>query len=198
MTASLSVMCLMFLSHGFFADDDITASNEIDWSCTSWQDPFRKAFWNSRGWTFDKDSMQSGVNAEFSAQFKRGYRKLTLSFEIEPLGGRSPSSFVVRLDAPKQESTVTIELKSDRVVVSEVRDKKRRIIRQKKMTVELRKGKPLRLAVAATGNRLILILNGRRFLVCNQPAHQSGRDLHFSLVTRKSKFRVRKLRIEGE
>ena len=176
---------------------DSKTETRIDWTQTSWQDPFRTAFWKSKGWKFSKDSMQSAKDDSY-ARFNRTYRKLNVSFEVEPISDAKSNVLVIQLDESRKKSSVTIAVKADSIEVREIRDKKSRLIRKRKRDTPLQMGKPLRVACAATGNRLILILNGQRALVCSQPPLQSGRDIYFSLVSKKSRIRVRKMRIEGE
>jgi len=170
---------------------------DVDLSETSWQDPFEQTYWKSQGWKFNGKSMHCPAHQSAQATFRRSYRKLMLEMQLEPL--TEPVTFKVQLDAPTSKVATTITINDEGVIVSVESPKRQpREIKRKNLELDIAPEKPGQLRIAATGNRLLIVWNGRRILTCTQPAEQSGRDLQATLVSESTGFRISNLRIEGE
>lgn len=183
----------------------------LDLSRTSWQDPFSAAYWNAHGWTFDGRSMRSERAHPAEATFRRPYRRLRLDVNVRRLapsaesrpshGGRSGTggSFAIRLFTAETETTTTVTLHADDIVVTaDTPTLNNALIKQRKLDSGLGSGRTGRLGLAATGNRLIIVWNRRPVLTCSQPAEQSGRAVTVTLTTDGAGFLISHLRIEGE
>jgi hypothetical protein len=171
--------------------------SEAELSQTSWQDPFAAKYWQSRGWGFDADSMQSGQLESSEATFCRRYRKLMLEFRLEL--PEEAAALHIRLLAEETRTRATVTIDQDSVVVAtDGPDSERHIIKQKQLEGEPSSRRDGTLRLAATGNRLQILWGGRRLLTCNQPQGQSGRVLKITLVANRPGVRLADMRIEGE
>ena len=177
-------------------EDSATAESTIDFTPTSWENPFTAAHWRSQGWRFDGKSMWPSARETASATFRRNYKKLTLQCRIEPLD--KPGSFQIALVGPKPNTLLKVVFSPGAVVVISEIDGRKREIRRRKIELAMAPGKPGQLRLTATGNRIIVVWNRRIILSCNQPAQQSGRQLELRLVSRGGGWRISQLRLEGE
>lgn len=169
---------------------------EIDFSQTSWENPFTAAHWDSTGWSFEGGMMQSISDGPAEAVFRRSYRKLRLDLHLERLG--TAGTFEVRFHAPAAGAVMTVTFSSGEVVVSADCPDRKGVIKRRNFAPEMAAEQPAHWGLMATGNRVRIIWNDRPLLACTQPASQSGRDLTFALISRGAGFRVSGLRIEGE
>ena len=85
---------------------DFKTSNKtyIDFTQTSWQNPFSVAHWESNGWTIQADSMLSSGAETTMATFRRRYRKLSVDCRVAPVG--KPDAFEISLFAPETNALI--------------------------------------------------------------------------------------------
>lgn len=163
----------------------------------SWQNPFHADYWSTTGWRFDGRQMACDPGRPAMATFRRRYRRIMVSLRIHRAS--ADEKFRLRLTAPRSKTVMDVCFSDREVIVSSGPSAgSQSIIRRR--AVRLRK--PSRgvesVRLAATGNRVQVIWDDRRVLVCDQPAEQSGRDVLFSVVVPQGGLQIMRLRIEGE
>jgi hypothetical protein len=169
---------------------------EFDASRTSWQDPFTASHWESDGWTFQPEAMQSRATKSATAKFRRDYRKITIACRCAPLG--EAGVFQIRLFAPTTDALVQAEFSREMIKVYSTIRRKTIFIKQRRYPVPFVVGKPTTLWLTANGSRVLISCNGKRVINCRQPVELSGKPLQFSLHTDGGAFRISSLRLEGE
>ncbi len=169
---------------------------DFDASRTSWQDPFDASHWESDGWTFQPEAMQSRATQSATAMFRRDYRKITIECRIAPVG--ASGVFQIRLFAPQTDALMQAEFSREAIKISSTIKRKNTLIKQRRFSVPLVVGKPTTLRLTATGNRVLVFCNGKQVINCSQPVEQSGKPLQFSLHTEGGAFRISRLGLEGE
>jgi hypothetical protein len=169
---------------------------EFDATQTSWQDPFDAVCWDADGWSFDGRGMRSAPQRDARATFRRLYRKIRLELTLET--GQLPHDFEIELAEPNSGTILAAQFDTGGIVV--VSGKSAETTELVRRDVELRPtaGQPLRLGLAATGNRVQIVWNGGRILTFTQPAAQSGAELQLSLISHTGALHISSLRLEGE
>lgn len=171
------------------------AADQLDMSATSWLNPFDPGFWTSEGWEFDAEGMRCSHEQPGTATFRRPYHKLRLEAVLQPIGEVGPLKLM--LHCAETDSTTVIRFDSG-IEAAEVSAGQQRTIKQSRRKIEIEPNQACNLQVAATGNRIQVAINGRRKLVCNQPAAQSGHEVTITLAADGSAWQITRLRIEGE
>ena len=131
-----------------------------------------------------------------TATFRRRYRKLSVECVIVPI--EKPGAFEISLFAPETNALMTARFTSEGVVVSAEIGDQQRVVKRRNSNLPFAADKPLHIRLSATGNRVLIVCNGRIVLSCNQPAEQSGKPLNLSFRSRGCQFRISRLRLEGE
>lgn len=182
-----------------------TAADKIDFSESSWRNPFTQAHWKplktgtkqKSVWSFDGKTMTSKPDEIVAATFRRPYRRLSLDLELarpKPTG-----AFEISLTSPDTKIVLRAILTETELSVSaDEPDHKPKVLKKHTLKAPTSTEKKVHLLFRATGNRIIISHNNRRVLVCNQPGNLSGRSLSFSLHSRGSSCRVTRLRVDGE
>ena len=168
-------------------------SEGVDLSPTSWENPFQQDLWQSAGWLFESESMQSARKSDSSASFRRPYRKVMIDTFV---WFADNGQLEFQLFAPDNDTLTIVSFSKNKVIVEVEEAGRRRRIESKEISLTIEAPNHLRLR--ATGNRLNVFCNDQRVLSCNQPAQQSGREFHPGIVARNGQFRLFDLRIEGE
>ena len=171
----------------------VPAQSVVDMSPTSWQEPFESGYWQAEGWSFDGDAMLCDDDARAEATFRRAYHRAMLEFRVQPIG--AGGAFEIQLQDPQSDSVTAIEFGYP---TDGQRAQDRQIIAWREIDPGLVAGTESHVRVNATGNRIVVFLDGRRVLNCDQPSRQSGHPLYLSFVARSFALGIRELRIEGE
>lgn len=164
---------------------------------SSQQQPFEEAYWVGDGWTFDGTSMSSTAITPAAATFRRPYSKLMLQTELAAIN--DGGEFVLRLHAHETDCGLSIVLREAELEVAVDRaGSEPAILQTRELSPPLQPGESQSLRLTATGNRLQIIWNNSRLLLCNQPSEQSGHALFITIRSRNGGFRIDQLRLEGE
>lgn len=166
-------------------------------TASSWENPFDEALWQSSGWQFSSQGMQTVGTGASSATFGRPYQKLMLECDIltgEPGAG----SWELRLATPNSSALMSFNLHDDRISVTTEEHDLRKAVLEKALAKRLSRDVPRQFRIVATGNRIVVSWDGRRLLTTEQLASQSGRDVTWSIHTNGAAFQIPRLRVEGD
>jgi hypothetical protein len=172
------------------------SSTALDLQQASWEAPFDVACWNSSGWKFEAEGMTSSGDVS-SAVFRRAYQRFMFECQIEPLA-EVTEPLRVRLKGRQPHATMTLALDGARLIVTDDSRDPAAVVKEESVSPVPAAGAPVRVKLAATGNRLIVTWNGTAALTCNQISGQSGRAVRFEFAAGRTPWRIRDLRIEGE
>lgn len=170
---------------------------------TSWQNPFYRLLWKSKGWQFTDEGMVSSPGQISAATFVRPYQKISVSFAVE-VEQQLPAfdlQLLTRDPAHPEKVLVTssVHFEHDSVSVSaEVKDAVKELKRNK-LNLEMHpESKRVRIRFVGTGNRFVISVGRHRVLTCTQPAQQSGKECYLSFLADADPVKITALRIEGE
>ncbi len=182
--------------HQSISERDATSPPVFEFDQTSWEAPFDSAYWKATGWKFDSAGMLS-EGEESSATFRRAYEHFMFECQIEPQDDAT-GPLRVHLKGSQANSVMTLAIDGARLVVTDDSRIPPAVIKEESVSPAATNGEPVRLKLAATGNRLIVSWNGVVALTCNQIAGQSGRPVRFVFAADSTPWGIRDLRIEGE
>ncbi len=166
-------------------------------SPSSWQDPFASDLWDASGWTFTPQSMRPAGIGPASATFLRHYHKLM--FECDILGAEEPgSTFELQLATRNAQVVMSLILSDGRLSVVATENGLAQVVIEKPLTVPLSNKTARQLRVVATGNRIVISWDHKRFLTTEQLAAQSGREIVWSIHTAGAAYQITQLRVEGD
>lgn len=170
---------------------------------TSWQNPFYRLLWKSKGWQFTDEGMVSSPSQISAATFVRPYQKISVSFTVE-VQQRLPAfelQLLTRDPAHPENVLVTssVHFQHDSISVStELKDAIKEMKQAKLNLEENPKSKMVRIRFVGTGNRFVISIGRRRVLTCTQSAQQSGKECYLSFLANADPVKITALRIEGE
>lgn len=166
-------------------------------TASSWENPFAPELWQSSGWQFSSQGMQTIGTGGSSAVFARPYQKLMMECDIRA-GGLGGGSWELRLATPDSSSVMRFIVRDDRITVQTSEHDLQHVVLQKPLTNRLSRDVPRQFRIVATGNRIVVSWDGRRLLTTEQVASQSGRDVFWSIHTKGAAFQILRLRVEGD
>jgi len=181
---------------------DVKTVKEGELESTSWQNPFYRLFWKSKGWQFTEAGMVSSADQLSAATFLRPYKKISVSFRVD-VEQKFPS-FDLKLltrDPAKPDQVLVssaIHFQNDGVSVSAIVQAATKELKHIKLDLTRTKPESVRIRFVGTGNRFVLSIGGRRILTCAQPAQQSGKECFLSFLASGERVQISALRIEGE
>ncbi|WP_417384668.1 hypothetical protein [Gimesia sp.] len=181
---------------------DLDTVKEGELESTSWQNPFYKLFWKSRGWQFTEDGMESAADQLSVATFIRPYQKISVSFRVQ-VEKKFPD-FELQLltrhpDHPDQVLVSSvIHFQNDAVSVTETAKNTSQELKRIKLDLSRPEPEAVPVRLVGTGNRFVLSIGRRRVLTCAQPALQSGKECFLCFLTNRQHVKLTSLRIEGE
>ncbi len=164
---------------------------------SSWETPFSADLWHSTGWKFSKDSMTSTPAGLASATFRRPYHKLMLECDLLATE-TSGSKWELQLATRNGQVVMRLVLRDGRLAVVTTENGLTHVTTEKPLTVPLSRTTPRHFRVVATGNRIVISWDRKRFLTTEQLAAQSGREIVWSIHTTGTEYQVSNLRIEGD
>ena len=169
----------------------------VDLTASSWENPFSAEYWKSEGWTFTPQGMRT-VSAETTyATFLRPYQKLM--FECDIVADPSPGGrWELRLATKNSQVIMSLIIHDGRLSVVATENGLSQVVIDKPLTVPLSTKVARQIRVVATGNRIVISWDRRRFLATQQLVAQSGRDILWSLHTEGAVYEIPKLRVEGD
>ncbi|MES2791818.1 MAG: hypothetical protein V4719_19515 [Planctomycetota bacterium] len=173
------------------------AASAADMSSSSWENPFSPELWESSGWTFGPQSMQTVGAEAASAVFRRPYHKLM--FECDVQAAELPGSmWELRLATHNDHAVMSLILRDGRLSIVATENGLTRVVVEKTLAAPLSATTVRQIRVVATGNRVVVSWDRKRFLTAEQLAAQSGREITWSLQTSGAKYEIPRLRVEGE
>lgn len=173
------------------------AASAADMSSSSWENPFSPELWESSGWTFSPQSMQTLGAETASAIFRRPYHKLM--FECDVQAAELPGSmWELRLATHNDHAVMSLILRDGRLSIVATENGLTRVVVEKTLAAPLSATTVRQIRVVATGNRVVVSWDRKRFLTAEQLAAQSGREITWSLRTSGAKYEIPRLRVEGE
>ena len=181
---------------------DVKTVKEGELESTSWQNPFYRLFWKSRGWKFTEAGMVSSTDQISAATFLRPYQKISVSFRVD-VEQKFPA-FALQLltrDPAHPEKVLivsSIQFQNDGVSVSTAVQEATKDLKSVKLDLSPGKPESVRIRFVGTGNRFVISVGGRRVLTCAQPAQQSGKECFLSFLSLTDQVQISALRIEGE
>ena len=132
-----------------------------------------------------------------SATFRRPYHKLM--FECDILGAEEPgSTFELQLATRNAQVVMSLILSDGRLSVVATENGLAQVVIEKPLTVPLSNKTARQLRVVATGNRIVISWDHKRFLTTEQLAAQSGRAIVWSIHTAGAEYQITQLRVEGD
>ena len=194
----------------------------LEMSATRWDDPFHQDAWLSDGWDFAPDAMQTLGMIDASAIFRRAFRRVVVECALQPAIPSDSTTeqpekiasddaadrrrFELRLvtyhpdvkTGEQVEYQTIIGLEQTGFQVSADGPRGLRPIEDREIPLEWTSENAGVLRMAATGNRIVIVWNGRRVLACNQPVAQSGQLCFVAFRAATPNWRIERLRIEGE
>ncbi|QDT44922.1 hypothetical protein Pan241w_50380 [Gimesia alba] len=182
---------------------DVGTLKKGELESTSWQNPFYRLLWKSKGWKFTDEGMVSTPEQISAATFVRPYQKISVSFAVE-VEQRLPAfelQLLTRDPAHPEKVLVTssVHFQHDSVSVSaELKDATKELKRNKLHLEASPKSKRVRIRFVGTGNRFVISVGRHRVLTCTQPAQQSGKECYLSFLADADPVKITALRIEGE
>jgi len=181
---------------------DVKTVKEGELESTSWQNPFYRLFWKSKGWQFTETGMTSSADQISAATFLRPYHKISVSFRVE-VEQKFPA-FALQLltrDPANPDKVLivsSIQFQNDAVSVSAAVQEATKELKQVKLDLSRPEPESVLIRFVGTGNRFVISVGGRRVLTCAQPAQQSGKECFLSFLTLADQVQISALRIEGE
>lgn len=171
--------------------------NAIESSPSSWENPFSPELWQSTGWKFAAQSMRATGAEPSSATFRRPYHKLM--FECDILAAEAPgSTWELRLATRNAQVLMSLILSDGRFAVVTTENGLAHVALEKPLTVPLTDKTARQIRVVATGNRIVVSWDGKRFLATEQLAALSGREIVWSIHTSGAAYEISRLRVEGD
>ena len=178
------------------SEPEIEASQVSNDDRTSWELPYQPAYWKASGWEFNAEGMLSGRD-ESAAMFRRAYVRFMLECRIEPQDEMA-GPLKLRLKGSQPGALMTVAIDGRRLVATDDSRIPAAVIKEETVSHAATAGEPVRLKLAATGNRLIVSWDGEVVLTCNQIAAQSGHTVQFAFASSGAPWLIRDLRVEGE
>ena len=169
------------------APDLSTAIEAAPSSPTSWEDPFKPELWQSTGWTFMPRAMRSAGTA--TATFHRPYHKLM--FECDIRVPETPGSkFELQLATRNAQVVMSLIVTDGQLVVVTTENRLDHVVAEKQLSAPLTATTPRQFRVVATGNRIVISWDRKRFLTTEQLASQSGREIVWSINTSGADYEI--------
>lgn len=166
-------------------------------SPSSWENPFSPELWESTGWTFAYKSMRATGPGPSSATFRRHYQKLM--FECDILAAEAPgSTWKLQLTTRNSQVVMSIVLHDGRLSVLTIENGLTRLVVEKPLTAPLSPQTARHIRVVATGNRIVVSWDRKRFLTTEQLASQSGHEIAWSIYSSGAEYQISRLRVEGD
>lgn len=173
------------------------ASDAAQTSPSSWENPFSPELWHSTGWNFTSQSMRATGTEQSSATFHRPYHKLM--FECDIIAAEAPGSmWELRLSTRNAQVVMSLILSDGQLSVVTIENGLAQVAVEKRLTAPLTSKAARQLRVVATGNRIVVSWDGKRFLATEQLAAQSGREIVWSIHTSGAAYEIPRLRVEGD
>ncbi len=181
---------------------DVKTVEEGELKSSSWQNPFYRLFWKSKGWQFTEDGMVSTADQNSAATFLRPYKRISVSFRVE-VENKFPA-FTLQLltrdpaNPDKVLVTSSIHFQDDAVSASAVVQEASQELKSAKLSLNKAKPESVGIRFVGTGNRFVVSVGKQRVLTCAQPAQQSGKECFLSFLANSDRVHISALRIEGE
>ena len=173
------------------------AIDAADLSPSSWENPFSPDLWQSVGWNFTSQSMRAPGTPPSSATFRRPYHKLMLECDI--LATEAPGSiWELQLATRNAQVLMSLILCDGRLTVVATENGLAHVVVEKALNPPLTNKAPRQFRVVATGNRIVVSWDGKRFLSTEQLAAQSGREIVWSIHSSGAAYEIPRMRVEGD
>ena len=175
-----------------------TASDaRVDLSSSSWENPFSEQLWQASGWEFTSQGMRTEGTGAAAATFYRPYHRLM--FECDILGGNTADSrWELKLTTKGTESSMSFIIQDGDMSIVATEKAGSRIVANKPLTTPISRTEPRQFRLVATGNRIAISWDHKRFLATDQLAAQSGKEVVWSMHTAGAAFAIPALRVEGD
>lgn len=174
-------------------------SNETapDLTSSSWENPFSEQLWRASGWEFTTQGMRTDGTGAASATFYRSYHRLM--FECDILGGNSAESrWELKLTTKGATSSMSFIIQDGHMSIVATEKTGSRILVNKELTAPVSRTEPRQFRLVATGNRIVISWDHKRFLTTDQLAAQSGKEVVWSIHSAGAAFAIPALRVEGD
>jgi hypothetical protein len=120
-------------------------------------------------------------------------------FECDIQAPETPGSkWELQLATRDAEGVMTLAITDGKLQVVTTENEQAHVILEKPLTTPLSSTTPCQVRVVATGHRIVISWDRKRFLTTEQLASQSGREILWSINTTGAAYEISNLRIEGE